>query len=102
MLDDYYSVLDVCLPEYLEIGVQILMASSKYFPKPAEILQAHETAMFQAIESESGIGNANRLMALIQNHPLTKIEINGWRKILQRSGLSDKYIEREIETLGAK
>lgn len=62
MLDDYYSVLDVCLPEYLEAGVQNLLATSKYFPKPAEILQAHETAMLQAIEMSAGIGNANRLL----------------------------------------
>lgn len=63
MLDDYYSVLDVCLPEYLEVGVQSLLATSKYFPKPAEILQAHETAMLQALETRAGIGNANKVMA---------------------------------------
>jgi len=63
MLDDYFSVLDICLPEYLEMGVQNLLATSKYFPKPAEILQAHETAMLQALEMRAGIGNANRVMA---------------------------------------
>ena len=62
MLDDYYSVLDVCLPEYLEVGVQSLLVTSKYFPKPAEVLQAHETAMLQALEMKNGAGNANRLM----------------------------------------
>ena len=62
MLDDYYSVLDICLPEYLEVGVQNLLATSKYFPKPAEVLQAHETAMLQALEMKNGAGNANRLM----------------------------------------
>jgi len=62
MLDDYYSVLNVCLPEYLETGVQNLLATSKYFPKPAEVLQAHETAMLQALEMKNGAGNANRLM----------------------------------------
>ena len=63
MLDDYFSVLDICLPEYLEMGVQNLLATSKYFPKPAEVLQAHETAMLQALEMRAGIGNANRVMA---------------------------------------
>lgn len=62
MLDDYYSVLDVCLPEHLENGVQQILVSSKYFPKPAEILQAHENAMLQSIEAHVGIGNANRMM----------------------------------------
>ena len=62
MLDDYFSVLDICLPEYLEVGVQNLLATSKYFPKPAEVLQAHETAMLQALEMKNGAGNANRMM----------------------------------------
>ncbi len=63
MLDDYYSVLEECLPEYLEIGVQMLIATSKYFPKPAEILHAHETAMLKTIEGRVGSGNANRILA---------------------------------------
>lgn len=63
ILDDYFSVLEECLPEYLEMGVQILIATSKYFPKPAEILQAHETAMLKTIESRVGTGNANRIIA---------------------------------------
>lgn len=61
MLDDYYSVLDVCLPEYLVAAVQNILATSKYFPKPAEILQAHEDAMLQSLETQYGIGRANKL-----------------------------------------
>ena len=62
MLDDYYAVLEACLPEYLERGVFNLLASSKYFPKPAEILQAHETAMLDVIEAKYGKGNANKIL----------------------------------------
>ena len=63
MLDDYYEVLDVCLPEYLETGVRNLLATFKYFPKPAEILQAHDNAMLDRIESRMGKGNANKVLA---------------------------------------
>lgn len=62
MLDDYFEVLSVCLPEYLVAGVSHLLATFKYFPKPAEILQAHETAMLDSLEAKSGKDNANRLL----------------------------------------
>ena len=62
MLDDYYAVLEVCLPEYLEQGVFKLLSSSKYFPKPAEILQAHEDAMIGALEAKYGRCNINKII----------------------------------------
>ena len=63
MLDDYYEVLDVCLPEYLQTAVKNLLQSSKYFPKPAELLQAHELAMLDKLEAKWGKGNANKVLA---------------------------------------
>lgn len=63
MLDDYFEVLDICLPEYLEKGVVNLLATSKYFPKPAEILRAHETTMLDELEARHGRGNANKILA---------------------------------------
>jgi hypothetical protein len=53
-------VLNGCLPEYLITGVSNLMMTSKYFPKPSEILQAHENAMLEAVEVRTGKGNANK------------------------------------------
>lgn len=61
MLDDYFEVLNGCLPEYLITGVSNLMMTSKYFPKPSEILQAHENAMLEAVEVRTGKGNANKV-----------------------------------------
>lgn len=62
MVKVYYSVLDICLPGYLIDAVRNLLGSNKFFPKPAEILQAHEMAMLSAIETRVGIGNANKIV----------------------------------------
>jgi hypothetical protein len=62
LLDGYYEILDVCIPEYLTTAVTNILATSKYFPKPAEILQAHEIVMLETIEVRTGKGNANRIM----------------------------------------
>lgn len=61
MIKVYYSVLDICLPEYLIDAVKNLLGSNKYFPKPSEILLAHEMAMLSAIEARVGVGNANKV-----------------------------------------
>lgn len=62
MLDDYFEVLEGCIPEYLTSGVSTLLGTSKWFPKPAEILEAHEQAMLASLESRWGRGNVNKIV----------------------------------------
>ena len=54
MINDYVGVLDICLPEELVEGVTHLISSSKWFPKPAEILAAHENVIKSKLSVKYG------------------------------------------------
>jgi hypothetical protein len=62
MTEIWIDELAICIPEYLEIGAHNIIRTSKFFPSVADMLQAHEMAMLDAIEARVGKGNANRIL----------------------------------------